>query len=302
MHRLLLKTVQGLRTSTAAFFSSLLLLVGCSQADADPGEIYVNFLARPESLMGVSPGHAFVCIDLHLNAAIKEDCFGFYPLTTSDSFGGPGVVRNEFTKSAISNVTVSLAHRISEETRKAIYAKIQEYAGVDYKITVPNCKNLVLDVASVAGLAVGPNSNLTKPTSIVEAMKTRYWTGTWSSDDAAKRFSLEIKGADASFIENVAGLPKVERSYTVDPSKGKLHFERTNDAATLRSIGIQEKYIDKLIASGAKPSFIDLERVDDIVVGEWHGLRFTLDAKSHINSITQPADVTAKRFNFRKSP
>src|SRR6516162_6712686 len=90
---------------------SLALVVLTFSAAAAPGDIMLELMASPAKFTdSLSLGHAFFCVEYQLNSGIKEDCFVFYPKTTSGMFvGGPGVTNSEFQKNPqrFSNVVSS---------------------------------------------------------------------------------------------------------------------------------------------------------------------------------------------------
>src|SRR5258708_37814388 len=77
---------------------------------ASPPPIQIEFMASATSWTNNEyVGHAFLCISIPLNSGIKEDCYGFYPRSSSPKgfIGGPGVTVSEFQKnpSRFSRVT-----------------------------------------------------------------------------------------------------------------------------------------------------------------------------------------------------
>jgi hypothetical protein len=144
-----------------------------NRANAAPGDIFVEFLAVPESAS--SPGHAFVCFSLHLQQSIKEDCFGFYPKSLKDVFNGAGKVESELKRESaserFSKVTESFKTKIDAEKRSAAYTEIQKWSGSKYDLEVKNCGDMANAVASKLGLKPPPRDQFVRPVTFVKLLK-----------------------------------------------------------------------------------------------------------------------------------
>jgi hypothetical protein len=138
---------------------------------AAPGEIYLEFYGSPESR--TSPGHAFMCISLHLNAGTKEDCYGFYPQDITQILDGKGKVESELSRNdnRFKSVKVSSIHKVSDAQRREALGQIRRYAGERYDIIVNNCGDMMLDVAKAAGLKTPSRGEFKRPITFVELLK-----------------------------------------------------------------------------------------------------------------------------------
>jgi hypothetical protein len=131
-------------TMTFLFVSSLLLV---SLASAIPGDIFVEFYGSKVSWANQEfTGHAFLCIVLHMNSGIKEDCYGFYPKEGASGFiGGPSVTVSEFRKNPgrFSRIDTTEKVKITEVQRRQILEIINSWNGKNYSLTDKNCIDFV---------------------------------------------------------------------------------------------------------------------------------------------------------------
>lgn len=274
-------------------------------ACAAPGDIFITFMARTTApVTQQTLGHAFFCINLHLNNGEKEECFGFYPQSVMKALNGPGVISNEFKKAAIQNVSGSIDHKITESTRSAVYAEIQKWAGANYKLVLNNCGDFIYAVAAVAGLSRPDRSTLTLPTEFVQGLKDRYWTGSWGSSDAPTRFRLAITGTTVNWAEKnpESGL-SITKTVMLDmKNDGSAILSRPNTPDVLQELGYNPALIPQIAAAGPKPSFLKVRREDRRIIGEWNGLIVIKDAKGNFKQLHQPGATPPKRYDFDRIP
>lgn len=133
----------------------LLLLPG--PARAAPGDIMLEIMGAEVSWANREyVGHAFLCIALHLNSGIKEDCYGFYPASTTavGRVSGPGVVSGEVGRNPTRFARVGAAAKrtITEDQRRAVLRAIDGWNARNYNLTDTNCIDLVHEVAGVVGM------------------------------------------------------------------------------------------------------------------------------------------------------
>ena len=168
------KGIQMNRLLASVIRSALLLMALFAlvqPAHSAPGDIYLEFYGSPES--ATSPGHAFMCIALHLSAGVKEDCYGFYPQDISQLLNGKGKVESELSRAdnRFKSVTVSSRHKISDAQRRAALGELKRYAGEKYDIIVNNCGDMTLDVAKAAGLKTPSRGEFKRPVTFVERLR-----------------------------------------------------------------------------------------------------------------------------------
>lgn len=152
------------------------ILVG-QPASSEPGDIVLELMASPAGFSaGASPGHAFMCIALHLNSGIKEDCFGFYPKTVSlEMFvGGPGLIDNEFERNParFGVIAESLKKNITSAQRGRILAATNDFNRRKYQFTENNCIDFVNTIVQAAGLSTPPRSATQTPAEYLRELKT----------------------------------------------------------------------------------------------------------------------------------
>ena len=160
----------------ARFLAMILcsLVAGFIPARAGQGDITLTIMASPAGYAaGLSPGHAFFCITLLLQASLKEECYGFYPKTLLGVFvGGPGVVQSEFKKNParFSTVAASDTDDINEQQRRNILNAVDEFNKANYKFTENNCIDFLVRVVQLAGWPVPPRSSWQTPVQFVNAV------------------------------------------------------------------------------------------------------------------------------------
>jgi hypothetical protein len=269
-------------------------------------DISIEFMARPTAPISAgTPGHVFFCIGVPVGGGVKEECFGFYPQSPLKAFDGPGTVSNEFSRPAIGAVSTSLKHRIDEGVRSAVYTELKKWSGVDYKLVVNNCIDLVFGIAKATGLVTPNRQTVLLPTDFVGGIKSLYWTGNWNSTDIDTRFRLQISGNNAvTWTErNSASGQQLSKTSSLSlKSDGEAVVERPNSSDVLQLLGFQQNIIPSILAAGPKPSFLKLTRKGHRVLGEWNGIVVIKDAKGHFSQLKQPGASPAKNFDFDRIP
>lgn len=150
------------------------------EAHAAPGDITIEFMASNANWADQSmTGHAFICVGLHLNSGIKEECFGFYPKDgIKGSVYGPGCVDSELNGKCgehpitrFSNVVVSVKKKITEDQRRAVYAVGKEWNAKRFTLGWNDCVAFSNAVAKAAGLNTPTVTAATKPATYVQKLK-----------------------------------------------------------------------------------------------------------------------------------
>lgn len=288
------------KITITVFAVGLLVLSSGNHCDAEPGDIFIEFMARPTApITDSSVGHVFFCISLNLSSGIKEECFGFYPKSDLKAFDGPGVVSNEFQRPAIQNVSTSLVHKIDESTRSAIYAEIRKWAGTDYKLLINNCMDFSLAIATAAGLKTNRQA-ATIPTEFVDGMKKLYWSLSWGSRDPNTRFRLVINGQNVEWTEvHPESHQTIKANVTLKTSAdGSSLIERPNSADVLQGSGYNVSIISSIIAANPRPSFMKLRRQGRTISAEWNGLIVLKDNAGRFSGLKQPGSNPSKHFDF----
>jgi len=169
----------------------------------------ITFAARPPEVMSKGhatslTGHAYLIIGTKTGSGIKEDIFGFYPVSgsTRGMIKGPGMLKSELrcgpnddcgpTHRAellkrLSEVKESVAVPISLQERNAVFDEIKKWdshstVGADGKQYVPvsdaeyrlldqNCVDFVKAVATRLGYPTPERSSLQTPVEFLAAFK-----------------------------------------------------------------------------------------------------------------------------------
>lgn len=160
------------RVLTVLFSFEILPFANLFGADGIDLELMAS---RVSAIDGEFTGHAFMCIKLHLNSGIKEDCYGFYPKTggLKGYVGGPGVVTSEFRKNPLrfSRVEESLQIHISEDQRRAILNLVNRWDDNSYDLTSQQCVDFIRSVSETAGLRLPPRSTFDLPVDFLKKLK-----------------------------------------------------------------------------------------------------------------------------------
>ena len=293
-----MKIVRGI-VSYSVVFLVLIALYASPAASAD-GDIFITFLARPAAPISEGTlGHAFFCIAYTLSHTVKESCYGFYPKNQFKVFDGPGMLSDEFTKDAMGHVSVSLQHRITQDSIRGIYDVLESFAGQGYKILVNNCADLLLAVAKRAGLRAPDRKTSVLPTEVVEGLKKLYWQGQWQSNDTQARFRLDIHMNSLDWSERNDNGVLLKVTVPFSPREGhKIRIERLIDASILAYLGYHPSLSAQIMGRGLKPSFLVMERVDQRIEAQWYELLVTMDTKANLHVLKQPGTSPAQPFTF----
>ena len=148
----------------------------------EPGDIYLQLYAHGPTAgngLGVSPGHAFMCISLHLNSGIKEDCYGFYPKEgVAGVIWGPGMVVKEFSDPAtkkefparLASASQVLNRKISESQRRGLLKAAQDWTNAKYHLTKKSCIDFVVAGAVAVGLTIPTRLEAETPDSYLKRL------------------------------------------------------------------------------------------------------------------------------------
>jgi hypothetical protein len=172
-------------------------------------DVTLTFAARPPQVLSQDhgttlTGHAFLIIGLKTSEGIKEDIFGFYPVSGSAKgmIKGPGMLKSEErcgpnddcgpTHHAellrrLSEVKESISVPISLEQRNAVYAEIKKWdskstigangnqvvpsSDAEYRIFDSNCIDFIAAVATRLGYPTPARSSLQTPAEFLTAFK-----------------------------------------------------------------------------------------------------------------------------------
>ena len=144
-------------------------------AAANPGDIYVELMgARISFVDHEFVGHAFACIEFHLNSGIKDECFGFYPHGDKVRIGGPsGIINSEWKTNPgrFSRVEQSIKIKITDTLVRSIYQSYNDFNSKDYRLTSNNCIDFVHQIASVVGLKRPSRSAVQTPAGYIAELK-----------------------------------------------------------------------------------------------------------------------------------
>lgn len=291
------------------FLSSLFVIFSAPQETlAQSEDSRITFLAResfviPNSLVG----HAFFCIETRTTNNVKEECFGFYPESMDNLFGGRGRVSNEFrrddpTNNPFENISTSVSHSISESTRQAIYEYITSNAGQNYDLIIQNCGDFIFQIARISGLQTPNRSTVLLPSEFVDGLRELYWSGRWLSTDARSRFQVNIENSSVTWIERDPAGKKLETTSLYSVIGSGIRITRENTDAVLDFLGFQAATRAEILAGNPRPSYIDLQRRDGTIVGQWYGLSVTKDSRGRIQEIRQPGSRPPTEFVFDRLP
>lgn len=149
-------------------------LVHAQPLAAAPGDIFAEFYGSEVSWAdGEYVGHAFACIVLHLNAGIKEDCYGFYPREGGKGLvGGPGLTASEANKNPgrFSRITTTVKAKIGDEQRRQILALTNDWNAKGYALTTSNCIDFVHEAVGRTGLKRPERSRFQLPAAYIREL------------------------------------------------------------------------------------------------------------------------------------
>jgi hypothetical protein len=191
----------------AILFAILMACLDLPLAFGDDTDFTLKFVARP--LQVANPehattltGHAFLIIGVKTNQGIKEEVFGFYPVSGSvkGMIKGPGMLKAEERCGPnddcgpshraellrrLSEVRQSVTVPLSSEERTAVYAEIKRWdsqstigpdgrqlvpgSDAEYRLFDHNCMDFIAAVASRLGYPTPNRSNLQTPAEFLAA-------------------------------------------------------------------------------------------------------------------------------------
>lgn len=125
--------------------------------------------------------------------------------------------------------------------------------------------------------------------------------GTWKSNDAGKRFSLEVSGKSVTWTERRPSGAALQRKVTLEEQEGGAAFRasRDNDDEVLTFLEFTSSDLRReIIAQRPEPSFLVLRRQGNRLSGRWYGLLVRKQANGHLKEIVQPSKMTPADFTF----
>lgn len=131
-------------------------------------------------------------------------------------------------------------------------------------------------------------------------------SGTWTSTDTARRFTLKIEGTTCTWTERASGGRVLVRTVPVTVEGGQARVYRPNDQEVLAFLDFQTSVIPDILARHPEPSFLILtpaggtEKGSDMLTGEWHGVLITKDMKGKLKEMKQPREVAGKSYMLRR--
>ena len=176
-------------------------------AFGDDTDFTLKFVARPSVVATPEhattlTGHAFLIIGLRTNEGVREEVFGFYPVSGSvkGMIKGPGMLKAEERCGPnddcgpshraellrrLSEVRQSVTVPLSMEERTAVYDEIKRWdsqstigpdgrqlvpgSDAEYRLVDHNCMDFIAAVASRLGYPTPNRSNLQTPTEFLAA-------------------------------------------------------------------------------------------------------------------------------------
>lgn len=276
--------------------------------DSVQGSFYVVLAARRSAGAGV--GHAFVVWGVEDPQAqmSSQKAYGFYPDGMGKAiFGGnvPGDVVNEATKGPHAALLTS---RLIVRVNKAAYDDSQKliagWETQDYNLYDHNCVFFTKSVAEQIGLVGLPDPTATLPVdyyvTVVNAVRTSYG-GSWRTDDANKRFGLEVKDGTFRWTEYQAAKQyAVQTTGTLSSTITRVVLQRPNDDSALQFLGFADAALRaQILAAKPEPSTITLTRAGDVINAVWRGLLVTKKPNGSLDKIVQPSAGVPKNFVFQ---
>lgn len=165
--------------------ASLLLGVGLAPNAAEAQDtFYLEIMAHDGntgSPIGLSLGHAFMCIGTPLQSGIEEDCYAFNAREgdAGESGGwvaGPGIRPSQITDtssapSRFSPVSVRVKRNITSEQRQEILGQVVTWNERRYPLSNQNCIDLMAELARAAGWSVPPHVEAELPVSWITRLR-----------------------------------------------------------------------------------------------------------------------------------
>jgi len=127
------------------------------------------------------------------------------------------------------------------------------------------------------------------------------WDGAWTVTDTAKRFRLEIAGADVNWIERRQDGAELARQATMEEQGDFYVIRRNNDDAVLQFIGFGDAALRQaILAAGPKASYMVLSLADGKIAAKWNGIAVRKKPNGSFDSLIQPGTAPAKDFLFAR--
>lgn len=156
---------------------ALLLGVGVAPDAAEAQETFhLEIMAHDGntgSPIGLSLGHAFMCIGMPLQSRTKEDCYAFN-VRQGDAGEVEGWIAGPDTSSSPSRsslVSVSVKRNITSEQRREILRQVVTWNERRYVLSNQNCIDLMAELARAAGWSVPPHVEAESPVSWITRLR-----------------------------------------------------------------------------------------------------------------------------------
>jgi hypothetical protein len=156
-------------------------------AFSQASDITLTFATRPPQVLSPEhattlTGHAFIIIGVNTSSGVKDEIFGFYPVS-SDGKGmikGPGMLKSDLNKESVT-IPISVDQRVAVydvikqwDSKSTIGADGKQFvpsSDADYRLFDPNCNDFLAAVASRLGYPTPDRLALQTPTEFLAAFK-----------------------------------------------------------------------------------------------------------------------------------
>lgn len=275
--------------------------------DSALGAFYIVLAARKSDGPGV--GHAFVVWGVEDAKAQMSStkAYGFYPDGAGKAVFGadvPGFIVNEATKGPTHALLTSrVIVRVNKSEYEASQQLIVTWATQDYNLYNKNCVFFTKAVAEQVGLLGLPDPTAQLPVdyyaAAVATVRTAYG-GKWRTNDAEKRFSLEVGDGRFRWTEYRGAQQHALDIRGSSSSKvQRVVLERPNEDSVLQFLGFSSAALRaQIIAAKPEPSTLTLTRSGAVLQAVWRGLLVTKKPDGSLNQIVQPSAGTSKTYVF----
>jgi hypothetical protein len=285
-----------------------------SDLNGDPA--WILFLARkPDVAAGSFAGHAFVGFgreDQSKQMSWQEG-FGLYPQSGPAGAASLffGTVPGHVVKEASLHSDLVISCRVSPSQYDAVVKVKEAWAKkTDYQLIYQDCVTFTLDAASKLGLRLPSREslpdNISLPITLIQNLATNstedFPYGIWASSDPAKRWALQLNLDTGTWTERAASGAVLEQPTRITRlGDRKFRIERENNAEVLTFLGARDTVRTALLGRGVRPSYMTLERTSlDNFDAQWFGLRWSLDEKNNLKSVTQPGDAPGAAYTLTR--
>ena len=141
------------------------------------------------------------------------------------------------------------------------------------------------------------DANLTQ---LSESVTLPVLDGTWETDDAQRRFVLQIQGASVVWTERDADGGELTRQAPLWFGDDAATISRANDVEVLTFLGFQPELREQILARSPIPSFITLKVDEQGLLAEWFGVLAIKDKQDGLKTLVQPGDRAPRRFRLRR--